>query len=358
MQLALWNDASEDDPSGLHALPRRQDWEGRHRTAKGGKAPVRVLAPDEPHDALVTVDNLEAEAHRYEEKAHADSTRKAYQTDWNAFERWCEQRHVRARPATPDTLALYLTHLAKLGRKASTIRRARIAVGLAHAHDGLPRPDQHARIRMLERGIGRVHGTKEKGADPLLAEDVAKLVAALPKSLRDDRDRALILLGFAGAFRAAELVGLNIEDLSFDSQGLDVFLARSKEDPLGKGTTVRILRGEGERTCPVEAVGNWVRCVGRPCGPLFRDVRGPNVEHARLHPRAVTRAVQRACERAGLEGTYSAHSLRSGLATSAFAAGASERHIQLHGRWKDRRSLDRYIQIERTERLHPANRLL
>ena len=161
----------------------------------------------------------------------------------------------------------------------------------------------------------------------------------------DDRDRALVLLGFAGAFRASELVGLNVDQLDFACHeapgssmpgGLRVLVARSKEDQLGKGAFVDIPRGDNEPTCPVRALRLWMQRVGRPAGPLFRVVRGTVIEHERMHVGAVTRAVQRACARVGLVGEYSAHSLRAGLATSALLAGASTTAIQRHGRWRRR----------------------
>lgn len=264
-----------------------------------------------------------------------------------AFERWCLATGAVALPAATRTLELYLTHLAELGRRPSTIRRARIAIGLAHSHAGLPRPDQHARIRTLERGIGRVHGSREEGAPPLLEHELARAVRTLGDSPREDRDRAMLLVGFAGAFRSSELAGLRIEHVTFDAEGLVLLLPRSKEDQLGHGTHTRIPFGTNEETCPVEALKRWIARIGRPAGPLFRVIRGAIIEHERIHPRAVDRALKRAVARAGLDGDYSSRSLRVGLATSASAHGATRREIQLHGRWPDPRSVDRYIHIER-----------
>jgi integrase len=162
-------------------------------------------------------------------------------------------------PASTQTLELYLTHLAQRALRVSTIRRARIAIGLAHAHAGLPRPDQHVRIRTLERGIGRTHGAHEDGPPPLLDQDLAQAVRSLGHSPRDERDRAMLLLGFAAALRAGELAGLNIPDVAFDAEGLVLAVRRSKEDQLAKGQYTRVPFGELEATCPVRAL--------RTCGP-------------------------------------------------------------------------------------------
>jgi site-specific recombinase XerD len=289
---------------------------------------------------------LDERVHAYTEAAHAENTRRAYRSDWAGFEAWCAEHGEVAMPANSSTLARYLAFLADSGKKASTIRRARVAVGLAHGWAGEVRPDKDVTIRTVERGIARTHGAREEGAEALMASDLPKLVKAFRGGPRDDRDRAVILLGFAGAFRASELVGLNIEQLEFNASGLRIFVARSKEDQTGKGAFVDVPRGESEVTCSVRAVSAWLGRVGRNAGPLFRVVRGTVIEHERMHVGAVGRAVQRTCTKAGLEGDYSAHSLRVGLATSAHMAGASVTAIQRHGRWLDRRSVERYFRPE------------
>jgi integrase len=157
-----------------------------------------------------------------------------------------------------------------------------------------------------------------------------------------------VLLGFAGAYRASDLTRLNVEHITFasgPSGAMKVLLPRSKEDPMGRGVLTEIPTATHDALCPIRAVRTWMTRVGRPQGPLFRLVFGHTIEPIRIQPRAVSRAVQRLAARAGLQGDYSAHSLRSGLATSAYARGATEREIQSHGRWKDRRSLDRYIHL-------------
>lgn len=313
-------------------------------------ARLRPLAPPTSTTTLrapPALRELEREAERYVQEAHAKRTREAYQADWSAFEAWCQSQALDALPASVHTLELYLTRLAKCGRKASTIRRARVSIGLAHAYADVARPDRHPRIRTLERGIGRVHGVHEEGAPPLLDEQLALVVRTLGRSPRDDRDRALLLLGFAAAMRRSELSGLDIPDVTFTETGLELRVRRSKEDQLGRGAVTQVPLGSHPDTCPVRALKLWLGRVGRPAGPLFRVIRGTIIEHERMHPKAATRAVQRAVARAGLAPVYSSHSLRAGLATSAYAHGATEREIQLQGRWRDARSLHRYIQIER-----------
>jgi site-specific recombinase XerD len=346
MQLELWNpsDAARQLP---HARRGRVECE------------IAEVVATAAHSSLELSDELDARVSQYVLGAQASRTRAAYRTDWLNFERWCADAGETALPASSRTLARYLTHLAALGRKTSTIRRARVAIGVAHGLAGEARPDRDPRIRALERGIGRAHGVREEGPDPLVVEHLAKLIATAGKSARDCRDRAMLLLGFAGAYRASDLATINIENLSFNGRGMTVLLTRSKEDQLARGAQTEIPYGANAALCPVTAVREWLSRVGRPQGPLFRVVAGTVIEPHRIHPRAVTRAVQRFASRADLSGHFSAHSLRSGFATSAYARGASGLEIQDHGRWKDPRSLERYIHVRHvSDRRNVAARVL
>lgn len=291
---------------------------------------------------------LEGLALGYLRAARAESTLASYESDWRQFVRWCAERGECSLPTSIATLACYLAYLASTGRKASTIRRARTSIGAMHCEHGLPRPDRDDRIRTLERGIGKVHGSREEGATPLLVPELKRMIAALGDCTRDVRDRALILVGFGGAFRSSELVALDVRDITMKGDCVRVHVRRSKEDPRGKGADTEVLRAHDSSLCPVAALERWLDCLAEEAGPLFRTVHGPHISPAGLAPRAVTRAVQRAAARAGLPQSYSSHSLRSGLATSAHAQGRSSRDIQAHGRWKDLRSLDRYIDVAAT----------
>jgi integrase len=113
----------------------------------------------------------------------------------------------------------YLVHLAQGGRKTSTIRRARIAIGVTHGQLGLPDPDRDHRVRTLERGIGRLHGVREEDGTPLRVPELEHMISVLRHSARDDRDRALLLLDFAGAFRSSELVAFDVSDLELGASG-------------------------------------------------------------------------------------------------------------------------------------------
>jgi site-specific recombinase XerD len=308
----------------------------------------RALAVDAAELERGGQSHLDALVNVYMRAARSERTHAAYASDWRSFDRWCDEHRVRALPAATSTLVRYLVHLAEQGKKASTIRRARIAIGVLHGQRGLPRPDHDDRIRTLERGIGRVHGTREEGANPLLVPELERMVRALGDSARDERDRALLLVGFAGAFRASDLVSLDVGDLELQPTKLRVRVRRSKEDQLRRGSMTDIPSAQLARLCPVAAIARWLKRVP-DAGPLFRAVYGERVSSERLAPRAVSRAVQRVSARAGCSAgpdqKYSSHSLRAGLATSALNCGCSMRDLQVHGRWKDARSLERYRHV-------------
>jgi integrase len=311
------------------------------------KGQAESTSPTAPLAQLERKDELDVRTQDLLDNARAPRTRAAYERDWRAFERWCKALEFVSLPASPLTLARYLTYLAEGGRKLSTIRRARIAIGVMHASRSAARPDQDARIRTLERGIAKTYGARERSARPLLLEELERAIGVLGAGACADRDRALLLLGFWGAFRAGELAALRIEHLTVSDSALRVFLERSKADPCRRGVYVDVGRGHANSLCAVTAVRAWLNRLRQGTGPAFRTVLGERVLDQPMSARAISRVVARVARCAALErpDEFSAHSLRAGLATSAYVRGVSEREIQAHGRWRDRRSLDRYIQL-------------
>jgi len=159
------------------------------------------------------------------------------------------------------------------------------------------------------------------------------------------RDRALVLLGFAGAFRRSELVGLDLTDLGFNRDGLTITLRRSKTDQDGLGRKVGIPYGSNPNTCPVRVVQTWLEQVGVIHEPVFSSInRHGQLQGTRLSPTDVARIVKKLAVRAGLDATkYAGHSLRAGHATSAAIAGASERSIMNQTGHRSVQMVRRYI---------------
>jgi integrase len=245
---------------------------------------------------------------------------------------------------------MYVAHLAKSGQAYSSLRHNLFAIAKVHMAAGAGRPDRDDRVRVMLRGIGRSIGTRAEGANPLGTEDLARIVGSLGSSVRDIRDRAMLLVGFAGAYRSSDLATLNVEHVRLTTDGMDLLLVRSKDDQMGLGRRTHIPANTHPTLCPVRALRAWLERSSHRTGPLFRVIKGVQVLSARIHPRAVSRALQRAASIAGIaEVHYTSHSLRRGFATAAHAQGSTLREIQVHGRWTYMSSLARYIDLPEPE---------
>lgn len=300
--------------------------------------------------ASVDVLRTREQAESYIRRAKAESTVRAYQASWNRFEDWCRTCGLVSLPADPSTVALYLADAASNGRKPATMARTLAAISKAHqvaAYDS-PASLRHAAVSEVWKGIKRVHGTSQEQKSPVLIDDVRRMVAALdtvPNELLALRDRALLLVGFAGAFRRSELVALNVEDVQFTADGLVVTLRRSKTDQDGQGRKIGIPYGSSPDTCPVRALRRWIDTTSITTGPLFRSVnRHGTLQADRLSNQTVALVVKRYAVAAGLNpAMYAGHSLRAGLVTTAAIAGVSERAIMQQTGHRSATMVRRYI---------------
>jgi integrase len=291
-----------------------------------------------------TLITLVGQAEEYLRLARAKNTQRAYGSDWQHFENWCQERTVESLPALPQTVALYLTDLSAT-HKASTLTRRLSALSHAHRSAGFSSPTEDACVRLLMAGIRRRHGTAAIAKRPLLVPDLQAMLAAVPANRLGLRDRVILLLGFCGAFRRSELVALNKEDLLETVDGLIVTLRRSKTDQEAEGRKIAIPRGREPGTCPVLALSAWITAAGIVAGPVFRPVnRHGQILPQRLSGEAVAIVVKRWAAAAGLTPEeYAGHSLRAGLATSAAIAGKSERAIMSQTGHRSPTTLRRYI---------------
>lgn len=285
---------------------------------------------------------LVSKAQGYLRQSLAANTLRAYAADWRDFTTWCEANGRIPLPALPETVSLYLSGLADHA-KTSTLTRRISAISQAHQAAGYESPTQSALVRQVMKGIRRAKGTAQIGKSPVKVEHLRGICASLdPEKPLDVRDRALVLVGFAGAFRRSELVGLDIEDLEFNDEGLVIHLRRSKTDQIGEGRKVGIPYGSAPATCPVRAVKDWLVALKAEKGPLFRTIdRHGHIFSTRLTPQSVALLVKRLT--AGIQGDFSGHSLRAGLATAAAAAGVSERAIMAQTGHKSLAALRKYI---------------
>jgi integrase len=197
-----------------------------------------------------------------------------------------------------------------------------VAINREHTVAGFPPPGLDPVVHELLAGVRRIHGSAQRQVTAVLTDDLKSMLAITPESPCGLRNRAVLLLGFAGAFRRTELVGLNVGDLDFQRNGLVVTLRRTKTDQEARGRRVGIPFASTEQTCPVRAVQRWLEAAEISRGAVFRAVdRHDNVSRQRLSDRSIARLVKEHAELIGLDpARYAGHSPRAGLAISAATA--------------------------------------
>lgn len=287
---------------------------------------------------------LGEQAKAFAGKSKAENTKIAYSSDWADFTAWCAANARQPLPASSETIADYAADMAQR-LKASTISRRLSAIRAAHKIAGFGNPADSPIVDAVLEGISRALGTAPSQKTPALTEDIKAMVDTLDDSLLGQRDRAMLLVGFAGAFRRSELIALNAEDVTESRDGLTIFISRSKTDQEGKGRFVGIPYGSNPATCPVRAFQDWKRASGIITGSLWRVIgRKGELSADRLTTHAVARIIKRCAERAGLDpANYSGHSLRAGLVTSAAKAGVRESDIMRQTGHKSHDTLKKYI---------------
>jgi integrase len=292
-----------------------------------------------------TLDRLLDTARDYARQATAENTRLAYARDWAHFARWCRMRGADPLPASPQLIGLYIADLAAPQGKTPALSVASIERRLSGLSWGytqrglrLDRKDRH--IATVLAGIRRKHARPPVQKEAILPEDLRDMLATLPHDLRGLRDRAILLIGFAGGLRRSEIVGLDhSKDDTPDSGGWVEILEGGALITL-RGKTgwreVEIARGSSDQTCPVHALTQWLHYAKIDFGPLFVAVsrNGMKATQDRLSDKHVARLIKACVREAGLRPDlpeadrlrlFSGHSLRAGLASSA---EVDERYIQ------------------------------
>jgi integrase len=264
-----------------------------------------------------------AAAVNYARAEKSPATRKAYAADFRLFKEWCDGKGAQSLPAAAETVAAFLAAEAEAGVRPSTLGRRVAAFRYAHKLAGLAAPTDAEAVKATLRGIRRSLGSARVRKSPALAERVRAMILASRDTLAGKRNRALILLGFGGAFRRSELVALDVADFEETDAGLRVTIRRSKTDQEGEGAVIAIARGTV--VCPVRALREWLDAAGIESGALFRSVnKAGGVASARLTDRSVANIVKAMAGAVGLDASaFSAHSLRAGFLTSAAANGAN-----------------------------------
>ncbi len=289
------------------------------------------------NELITDIKTLELETIKNLKNSKAANTLRAYKADFKDFSSFCIKNGFNPIPTEPKILSLYLTHLSS-SSKYSTLKRRIASISVVHKMKGHYLDIKHPIIMENLHGIKRVKGSNQKAKKPILINDLKLIINAIDQNIKSERrktrDKAIILIGFSGGFRRSELVSINYEDLDFVSEGVKIFIKRSKTDQSGEGMVKAIPYFDNKIFCPVLNLKNWLELSGIKIGKIFN-----------ISDKNVSLIIKKYISLCGLdESKYGGHSLRSGFATSAAESGAEERNIMAMTGHKTAQMVRRYIQ--------------
>jgi integrase len=334
--MAAEDEKSTSSNAGTFSIA--QDDERDQEKSDGISLPAHVASSG-------SLDRLVDTARGYARAAASENTLKAYAKDWANFARWCRMKGAEPLPPSPEMIGLYLADLASgagpsPALSVSTIDRRLSGLAWNYAQRGFNLDRKNRHIATVLAGIKRKHARPPVQKEAILAEDILAMVATLPFDLRGLRDRAILLMGYAGGLRRSEIVSLDVhKDDTPDSGGWIEIFEKGALLTLNAKTgwrEVEIGRGSKDQTCPVHALEQWLHFAKINFGPVFvgtsRD--GKRATETRLNDKHVARLIKRTVLDAGIRSElpekdrlalFSGHSLRAGLASSA---EVDERYVQ------------------------------
>ena len=284
------------------------------------------------NDLITDVKSLEIETLKNLKNSKANNTLRAYQSDFKDFSAFCAKNGLPSIPTQPKIIAIYITHLSK-SSKFSTLKRRIASISVIHKLKGHYLDTKHPIIMENLHGIKRTLGSRQKAKKPILINDLKLIIKAIDE--KKIRDKALILIGFAGGFRRSELVNIDYEDIEFVSEGVKILVKRSKTDQSGEGTVKAIPYFDNKEFCPVLTLKSYInqKITIKSEGKVFG-----------ISDKSVALIIKKYAEKAGLDPSkYAGHSLRSGFATTAAEFGAEERNIMAMTGHKTTQMVRRYI---------------
>ena len=285
------------------------------------------------NNLITDVKSLEIETLKNLKNSKANNTLRAYQSDFRDFSAFCTKNGLSSMPTQPKIIAIYITHLSKTS-KFSTLKRRIASISVIHKLKGHYLDTKHPIIMENLHGIKRTLGSRQRAKKPLLINDLRLIIKAIDE--KKIRDKALILVGFAGGFRRSELVNIDYDDIEFVNEGVKILIKRSKTDQSGEGIIKAIPYFDNKEFCPVISLKIYIKekFSTKKKGKVFE-----------ISDKSVALIIKRYAEKAGLDSSkYAGHSLRSGFATTAAEFGAEERNIMAMTGHKTTQMVRRYIQ--------------
>ena len=304
------------------------------------------------NELVTDIKSLELETLKNLKSSKADNTLRAYKSDYKDFTLFCIKHGFKSMPSEAKVISLYLTHLSQTS-KFSTLKRRLASISVIHKISGHYIDTKHPLIMENLHGIKRVKGTNQKSKKPILINELKLIINVIDEYLSNNdlgevdcipersknirnkiRDKAIVLVGFSGGFRRSELVNIDYDDIEFVSEGVKIFVKRSKTDQSGEGMIKAIPYFDNKSFCPVLALKYWIEHSKIKSGKLFD-----------ISDKSISLIIKKYASLAGLDpNKYGGHSLRSGFATSAAESGAEERNIMAMTGHKTTQMVRRYIQ--------------
>ena len=289
------------------------------------------------NELITDIKSLELETLKNLKNSKSTNTLRAYQADFKDFSAFCAKNGLSSMPTEPKILSLYLTHLSATS-KFSTLKRRIASISVIHKMKGHYLDTKHPLIMENLHGIKRVKGSNQKSKKPILINELKEIIKSIDKINKSDerkaRDKAIILIGFAGGFRRSELVSIDFNDIEFVNEGVKIFIKRSKTDQSGEGMIKALPYFKNKEFCPVIFLKKWLEISKIKSGLIFN-----------ISDKSVALLIKKYISLAGFDSNkYSGHSLRSGFATVSAESGADERSIMTMTGHKTTQMVRRYIQ--------------
>ena len=289
------------------------------------------------NELITDLKSIELETLANLKMSKANNTIRAYKSDFKDFSMFCAKNGFSSLPTEPKIISLYITYLSS-GRKISTLKRRIASISVVHRLKGHYIDTKHPIIIENLMGIRRKTGSFQKSKKPILINELKQIIKAIDATNKNKgrvlRDKAIILTGFSGGFRRSELVSIDYNDLEFVSEGVKIFIKRSKTDQSGEGMIKALPYFDNKEFCPVTFLKKWLDISKIRNGLIFN-----------ISDKSVALLIKKYASVAGLDSEkYSGHSLRSGFATVSAEFGADERSIMAMTGHKTTQMVRRYIQ--------------
>lgn len=297
----------------------------------------------------------------YAAASRSSNTHRQYESNWKTFIAFCADTGVNPLPTTIPTVAVYLSSLAKAGKSVSTIVSHHAAIKYFHDRERASLNWSDPLLHEVMSGIRRTSARKVIKAAALSPDDLTALAATTGQGAIGIRDRAILLVGFAGAFRRSEITAITVENLEFVHDGVVILLERSKTDQDGEGAEVCIPYGTKDELCPVRALQRWLKESAIKAGPVFCRVSKTGlIGQGGLSEEAIRLILAKAVDRSGLlvKGRVSPHSLRAGFCTTAAMSGRTLEQIARHARHASTQTTLGYVRVAERFQNHAGAGLL